>query len=130
MTQTILIIHVVVSFCIIALVMVQQGKGADAGAAFGGGSGGSSGSLFGASGASTFLSKFTAIFSVIFFSTSLGLAYLSGHQNEPLDLMDVRPDQIEQESTDLPFIEDINSHPLLEIENMSEFANDVPAVSD
>ena len=56
------------------LVLLQQGKGADMGAAFGGG--GSSQSLFGSRGSATFLSRTTAILSLIFFTTALGLAYL------------------------------------------------------
>ena len=59
---------------IIVLVLLQQGKGADMGAAFGGG--GSSQSLFGSRGSATFLSRTTAILSLIFFTTALGLAYL------------------------------------------------------
>ena len=59
---------------IVVLVLLQQGKGADMGAAFGGG--GSSQSLFGSRGAATFLSRVTAILALIFFATALGLAYL------------------------------------------------------
>ena len=59
---------------IVVLVLLQQGKGADMGAAFGGG--GSSQSLFGSRGSATFLSRTTAILSLIFCTTALGLAYL------------------------------------------------------
>ena len=59
---------------IVVLVLLQQGKGADMGAAFGGG--GSSQSLFGSRGAATFLSRVTAALALIFFATALGLAYL------------------------------------------------------
>ena len=59
---------------IVILVLLQQGKGADMGAAFGGG--GSSQSLFGSRGSATFLSRVTAILALIFFATALGLAYL------------------------------------------------------
>ena len=59
---------------IVVLVLLQQGKGADMGAAFGGG--GSSQSLFGSRGSATFLSRVTAILALIFFVTALGLAYL------------------------------------------------------
>jgi len=59
---------------IVILVLLQQGKGADMGAAFGGG--GSSQSLFGSRGSANFLSRVTATLTVIFFATSLGLAYL------------------------------------------------------
>jgi len=72
-----LVIHVLLSLVIIALIMLQRGKGADAGAALGGGS---SGSVFGARGASNFLSRSTAILATLFFITSLSLAYLSANQ--------------------------------------------------
>ena len=69
-----LILHLFSVAILIALVLIQQGKGADMGAAFGSGS---AGSLFGASGSSNFLSKTTAIFALIFFLTSLSLTYLA-----------------------------------------------------
>jgi preprotein translocase subunit SecG len=68
-------LHVVVGIVIIVLVLLQQGKGADMGAAFGAGS---SGSLFGASGSANFLSRSTAVITTIFFITSLTLTYYSG----------------------------------------------------
>ncbi len=69
-----LIIQVVASFTIIALVLLQQGKGADMGSAFGSGS---SGSLFGATGAANFLSRATKWAAVVFFIATIGLAYMS-----------------------------------------------------
>lgn len=58
----------------IGLILVQHGKGADAGAAFGGGGGGSA-SLFGASGSANFLSRTTAVLATVFLACTLGLAY-------------------------------------------------------
>jgi len=75
METLILAVHVIVALMIIVLVMLQQGKGADMGAAFGSGS---SGSLFGASGSANFLSRATAVAATVFFITSLSLAYFSG----------------------------------------------------
>ena len=69
----ILIVDVIVALCIIGLVLLQHGKGADVGAAFGSGS---SGSLFGATGSANFLSRTTAVLAVIFFITTFALAYL------------------------------------------------------
>jgi len=90
-TTLILSVHVVVAFTIIGLVLIQHGKGADAGAAFGGGggAGGASGSVFGAQGSSNFLSRTTGILAAIFFCTSLAMAYLttSGHE-APVSLME------------------------------------------
>ncbi|MDW7711302.1 MAG: preprotein translocase subunit SecG [Deferrisomatales bacterium] len=65
------IIHVLVCLALIGIVLLQQGKGADMGAAFGG----SSQTLFGSSGATTFLGKLTAAAAVVFMLTSLALTY-------------------------------------------------------
>ena len=70
----VLAIHVLVGLSIIGLVLMQHGKGADAGAAFGGGA---SGSVFGASGSANFLSRTTGILAAVFFLTSLGLSYIA-----------------------------------------------------
>ncbi len=86
MYQAIIVLHVLVALAIIGLVMIQRGRGADAGAGFGGGS---SNTFFGARGAATFLSKTTAIMAAVFFSTSLALAYLADRKdNKPVDIMD------------------------------------------
>ncbi len=88
--QTALIaIHVLVAFSIVGLVLMQHGKGADAGAAFGAGAaGGASGSVFGSKGSSNFLSRSTAILATIFFMTSLSMAYMSRSMETPTSLMD------------------------------------------
>ncbi|MDQ7090682.1 MAG: preprotein translocase subunit SecG [Methylococcales bacterium] len=84
MYQLIIIVHVLLGLSVVGLILMQQGKGADAGAAFAGGSG----SVFGAQGAASFLSRATAILAALFFTTSLGLAVLSGYENKPDDLME------------------------------------------
>ena len=74
MLRTILtILQVLSAFVIVALVLLQRGKGADAGAGFGAGA---SGTVFGARGATTGLSRMTAIFAAIFMINSLCLTYL------------------------------------------------------
>ncbi|MBT6355526.1 MAG: preprotein translocase subunit SecG [Nitrosomonadales bacterium] len=78
MENLITIIHVVVSLSVIGLVLVQHGKGADAGAAFGGNS---SGSVFGAQGSGNFVTRLTAICVTIFFCTSIGLAFIASNKN-------------------------------------------------
>jgi len=84
MATTILtVIHIFAALGIIGLVLIQHGKGADAGAAFGAGAaGGASGSVFGAQGSSNFLSRSTAILATLFFATSLMLAYMAQSGNE------------------------------------------------
>ena len=75
MTIALTILHILVSIFMIAVVLLQSGKGAEMGASFG--SGGSQ-SVFGAGGGTTFLSKMTTGAAVIFMLTSLTLAYISG----------------------------------------------------
>jgi preprotein translocase subunit SecG len=84
MYQVIIAIHVLLGLGIIGLVMMQQGKGADAGASFGSGS---AGSVFGAQGAASFLSRTTAILATLFFITSLSLAVINGHKGPAVDIM-------------------------------------------
>lgn len=69
----VLIVHVIIGVMMVTLVLLQRGKGADAGAAFGAGA---SGTVFGARGSANFLSRSTAALATLFFATSLGLAYL------------------------------------------------------
>ncbi|MEZ5490374.1 MAG: preprotein translocase subunit SecG [Gammaproteobacteria bacterium] len=71
MQSLIVIVHIVVAVSIIGLVLLQQGKGADAGASFGSGS---SQTVFGASGSGNFLTRATTIAATLFFITSLSLA--------------------------------------------------------
>ncbi len=74
----VLTIHLIIAVLLIGLVLIQHGKGADAGANFGGG--GSSQSVFGSGGSATFLSRMTAIVATAFFITSLVLAYVANEQ--------------------------------------------------
>ncbi len=83
--QTILTVaHVFLAIGVIGLILMQHGKGADAGAAFGGGS---SGSVFGAQGAGNFLSRTTAILATLFFVTSIALGYFAMNTGPKADLM-------------------------------------------
>ena len=79
MKEFLLVIHVLTALGIIGLVLLQQGKGADMGAAFGGG--GASQTLFGARGSATFLSRATAVLATLFFITSLTLAVVYSRQS-------------------------------------------------
>ncbi|HEV7714178.1 MAG TPA: preprotein translocase subunit SecG [Steroidobacteraceae bacterium] len=71
------VIQVFASFAIIGLVLLQRGKGADAGAGFGAGA---SGTVFGARGARTALSRATAVLAAVFMINSLALAYMGSHE--------------------------------------------------
>lgn len=77
MHTLLIVVQVLLALGIIGLVLLQQGKGADAGAAFGSGA---SGTVFGARGSANFLSRTTAILAALFFANSLVLAYLVGAQ--------------------------------------------------
>jgi len=79
MESIIWVIHSLAALGVIGLVLLQHGKGADMGAAFGSGA---SGSLFGVSGTTNFLSRSTAVLVAVFFTTSLTLAYISGHRSK------------------------------------------------
>lgn len=86
MINILLAIHVLAAVAIVILVLLQQGKGADMGAAFGGGGG--SQSVFGAKGSANFLSHTTALLATVFFFTSLSLAYLYSRSSEPQSVTD------------------------------------------
>lgn len=74
METFLLVIHLIVSVALVVLILLQQGKGADIGAAFGSGA---SQTVFGARGSASFLSKTTKWLAVTFFVTSMGLTYLA-----------------------------------------------------
>ena len=84
------ILQVFSSVAIVALVLIQRGKGADAGAGFGAGA---SGTVFGARGARTALSRATAIFAAVFMLNSLALAYMGTQQVavQPKSILDEAP---------------------------------------
>lgn len=79
------VLNLISAVAVIVLVLMQHGKGADMGATFGGGA--SSSGLFGSSGSANFLSRTTAICAVIFFTTCMGLVYLSVPKPASLGVM-------------------------------------------
>ncbi len=86
MQKSVLIAHTLIALGIIALVLMQRGKGADAGAAFGAGA---SGTVFGSKGSSSFFSRATAVLATAFFVSSLTLAYMSSQRSSgPSSLLD------------------------------------------
>lgn len=93
-----LVVQVVVSISIIALVLMQHGKGADAGAAFGSGA---SATVFGAQGSANFLSRATAFLAAVFFINGLALAYIAASEPEARSLMD-EPTPEEAVEEDIP----------------------------
>ncbi|AQQ66869.1 preprotein translocase subunit SecG [Microbulbifer agarilyticus] len=80
MEKLVLIVHILTALSIIALILLQQGKGAEAGASFGAGA---SQTVFGSQGSGNFFSRLTAIMATVFFVTSFGLAYLASVNKAP-----------------------------------------------
>ncbi len=124
--KIVLIVHTFIALGIIALVLLQRGKGADAGAAFGAGA---SGTVFGSRGSGSFFSRATAVLATAFFASSLTLAYLSSQrttgpdsllegatpigeradaadESEDLSLPDIPAQEPEANSGELPSLED------------------------
>ena len=75
----IIVVHVVVAVGLVGLVLIQQGKGADAGAAFGGGA---SQTVFGSQGSGSFLTRVTTVLAIVFFVTSFSLAVFAKDRAE------------------------------------------------
>lgn len=78
MQTFVLVVHIILAVLMIVLILVQHGKGADAGASFGGGG---AATVFGASGSGNFLTRLTAILTALFFVTSLTLAIFAKKQS-------------------------------------------------
>jgi preprotein translocase subunit SecG len=85
MMMALLVVHVVICLALVGLVLIQQGQGADAGAAFGSGS---SQTVFGSRGAGSFLTRLTGGLATALFLTSLVLAYLGAHASGPASVTD------------------------------------------
>lgn len=85
MGQIILIIHVAIAAVLVVLILLQHGKGADAGAAFGSGA---SSTVFGARGSASFLTRVTGALAASFFITSLTLAMIAARQAGPVSVVD------------------------------------------
>lgn len=101
------IAYLVVAVLIIGFILIQQGKGADAGASFGASA---AGTVFGSAGSANFLSRTTAILAIIFFSISIVIGNLNSHNIAPKsqfeDLSGVEQKQeiapVKQENSDIP----------------------------
>ncbi|OAD23065.1 Preprotein translocase SecG subunit [Candidatus Thiomargarita nelsonii] len=95
------IVHILICVGLVGLILIQHGKGADAGAAFGGGA---SGTVFGSQGSTSFLSRTTAVLATLFFVTCLTLAYFSIQRIEPKSALEsAQPtSSTEQEESAVP----------------------------
>ncbi len=99
MLQTfVLIVHVIACFALIAIVLLQTGRGAEMGAAFGG----SSQTLFGSTGGSTFLGKLTTAAAIVFMITCLGLTYFASRPEGKSVMEKVKVEVEEKQGPALP----------------------------
>ncbi len=120
MLETVIVVlHLLGAIGVVVLVLLQQGKGADAGASFGSGA---SATVFGSQGSATFLSKVTAILATGFFITSLGLAFFAKEKADALTQVGL-PDPAVLEVQQKPAAEDV---PVLEEQAPVDDASDVP----
>jgi preprotein translocase subunit SecG len=84
LNSILLIAQVILSVSLIVLILIQHGKGADAGAAFGSGA---SSTVFGSRGSGNFLTKTTAVLATCFFIVCMGLAYMASHREGPQSIV-------------------------------------------
>ncbi len=91
MHQILLVVQILVAIGLIGLILLQQGRGADAGAAFGSGS---SGSIFGSRGPASFLAKMTALLAALFFFNSIGLAVITTQTVERQSVVERYQDEV------------------------------------
>lgn len=127
MESILVVVHLLLAIGLVALILMQHGKGADMGAAFGSGA---SASVFGSRGAANFLSRATALLATVFFLTSLALAYFAMQSDEPETLMQgvTTPPPVESTESDLPPVSDLPAVP--DSPAPAESTNDVPSVPE
>ena len=119
------IVHILVAVGLIGLILIQHGKGADAGAAFGSGA---SSTVFGSQGSASFLTRTTAILATVFFVSCLILAYFSSQVKQPESVMEtISAPAIEQKAveSEVPMVDAPSD---IAIPNIEESATTAPSV--
>ncbi|ACA31939.1 preprotein translocase subunit SecG [Histophilus somni] len=110
MYQVLLIAYLVIAIVLIGFILIQQGKGANAGASFGGGA---SGTVFGSAGAGNFLSRTTAILATAFFAISLLIGNINSHSNNvksgKFDDLSKVAEQVQEKQQSIPTPDTKNS---------------------
>ncbi|MBJ7222591.1 MULTISPECIES: preprotein translocase subunit SecG [unclassified Brenneria] len=101
MYEALLVIFLLIAIGLVALIMLQQGKGADMGASFGAGA---SATLFGSSGSGNFMTRMTAVLATLFFIISLALGNMSSLQSKQGGAWEnlSQPAQVEQTTPAAP----------------------------
>ena len=92
MENIVIIVHLIVALAIIGMILMQQGKGAEAGASFGGGA---SQTVFGSQGGGSFFAKATGVLAFVFFATSFSLAIIAKNKTD-ITVIDGIPSAVEQ----------------------------------
>ncbi len=119
--SVVVVLHLLAALGVVVLVLLQQGKGADAGASFGAGA---SATVFGSQGSATFLSRFTAILAAVFFITSLGLAFFAKEKADELSGAGLPDPAVLEQKQEVPAASDV---PVLEEQKPEAgAASDVP----
>jgi preprotein translocase subunit SecG len=95
MLAFLLTVHMIVAIVLVALILIQRGKGADIGAAFGSGA---SQTVFGSRGSASFLTRTTAVLATLFFLSSLALSYMYNQRSERTSVTDVVAPQSETQT--------------------------------
>lgn len=125
MLETVVIVfHLLAALGVVILVLLQQGKGADAGASFGSGA---SATVFGSQGSSTFLSRVTAILATLFFLTSLGLGFVAKEKADALSQVGLPDPAVLEVQQSKPAVEDV---PVLEEQKGAGDNADVPQAQE
>ena len=114
-----LVAQVLLSISLIVLILMQHGKGADAGAAFGSGA---SATVFGARGSGNFLSRATTVIAVLFFGVCLSLAYISSNRIAP----DSVADSVTAQETGVVPMQENDEMPPAEPQGDSSQESDLP----
>lgn len=119
--NVVIVAHLVAAAGMIGFILVQHGKGADAGASFGAGA---SATVFGSQGSATFLSRVTAVLATIFFVTSLALGFFAANKADMLSASGLPDAQIIEAQGEAA----ANDVPVMEA-NPAQTGSDVPAGS-
>lgn len=121
MLETVIVVlHLLGAIGVVVLVLLQQGKGADAGASFGAGA---SSTVFGSQGTTTFLSRVTAILATAFFMSSLGLGYFAKEKADGMAQVGLPDPAVLEVQQSAPAVEDV---PVLDAAKPAIEAADVP----
>lgn len=128
MQQILLMLQILVAVGLIGVVLIQHGRGADAGAAFGSGS---AGSVFGARGPATLLTRVTAVLALVFFVNSMALAYMAKqHSQDTRSVVEqlAQPAQDGAANGDAPeSTSDVPAAPGADAQTNADGTTDVPA---